>query len=115
MDASSNLLFRKTEVPNRITWRVAYFEFWDEYHCPKELQFQWVRVFELEITEEQFKWVEVSSMADSANFLSGAHSSVVRVAEFLGCREDCILSVMFAVLLILEMVSLEFTTSMYLV
>ena len=54
-------------------------------------------------------------MADFVNFLSGTHSSVVRVAEFLGCREDCILSVLFAVLLILEMVSLEFTTSMYLV
>jgi len=29
-------------------------------------------------------------MADSANFLSGTHSSVDQVAEFLGCREYCI-------------------------
>ena len=80
MDAPPYLLFWKTEVPNRITRRAAYSEFWDEYHCHKELQFKWVRVFKLEITEEQFKWLEVSSMADSTNFLSGAHLSVVRVA-----------------------------------
>ena len=115
MDAPAYVLFRMTKVPNRITRRAAYSEFWDEYHCHKELQFKWVRVFELEITEEQFKRVEVSSMADSVNFLSGTHSFVVRVAKFSGCREDCIFSVMFTVLRILEMVSLGFTTSMCLI
>ena len=115
MDALAYLLFRKSEVSNWITRGVTYSEFRDEYHYHKKLHFKWIRVFELEITEEQFKWVEVSSMTDSANFLSGTHSSIVRVAEFLGCREDCIFSVMFAVHLILEMVSLGFTTSMCLI
>ena len=89
MDALAYLLFRKTEI-SRITRRVVYSEFWEGHHCYRELQFKWVRVFELEITEEKFKWLEVSSMADSANFLSGTHSFIVRVAEFLKYREDCI-------------------------
>jgi len=53
-------------------------------------------------------------MADSANFLSGTHSSVDQVAEFLGYREYCVFSVMFTVL-VLEMVGLGFTTSMCLI
>ena len=89
MDAPAYLRFRKTEFPNRITQHAAYSVFWDEYHYHKELQFKWVRAFELEIMEEQFKWIEVSSMADFANFLSATYSFVVWVAKFPGCREYC--------------------------